>query len=79
VASGRASTASIFERSSIDCRAIEMSSDFIENGGSSDFVIIYGSVFEKIVLVIVFGELVFEQPRVEEDDVHDFMDECGQT
>jgi hypothetical protein len=30
-------------------------------------------------LVVVLGEFVFEQPRVEEDDVHDFVDEGGQT
>jgi hypothetical protein len=76
--SSRAVITSIFKRSSVDGWAIEMFSDFIENGGSSDFVIIYGSVFKKIGLVVVFGEIEFEQCRVEEDNVHDFMDECVQ-
>jgi hypothetical protein len=77
--SSRAGTASIFKRSSVDGRAIEMSPDFIKNGGSPDFVIIYRSVFKKIRLVVVLGEIVFEQFRVEEDNVHDFMDEGCQT
>ena len=56
-----------------------MSSDFIQNGRSLDLVVVHSIVLENIVLAIVLGELVFEQPRMEEDDVHDFVDECGHT
>jgi hypothetical protein len=77
--SSRAVTASIFKRSSIDGRTIEMSPDFIKNGRSPDFEIIYRSVLKNIVSVIISGELVSEHPGVEKNNVHDFMDECGQT